>query len=271
MTTTTLRETRATPSIAAPTPPEARGSAQRVLSYLGSTLRLSLTDGGFIGFIIAMPTAMYLFFSTLYGDEIGGAEIQRHIMVMMATYGAMGSALAAGNAIQNERATGWFRQLMLTALSPTQFFFTRLLAALLLILPPIVVVLGVGAIDGVRLPLATWASVVGVALVVLIPFVVMGLVVGLWLKPQAANAATTFLMLALAMLGGMWVPLDQMPQVLQDIGILLPSYWAGQFALTPITGDPVAARGVITLVAWTVGLAALGVVGYRRAVATSKR
>lgn len=249
-----------------------RSAASRILSYLVASVRHALTDGGFIGFIIAMPTAMYLFFSTLYGgEEMGGIEWSQHMMVMMAVYGAMGSALSAGSAIQTERATGWFRQLMLTSLTPSQFFLTRTVTALLLILPPVVVVLVVGAIDGVRLPWPTWLSIVGIALIVLIPFVVMGMVTGLLLRPQAANAATTFLMLGMAMLGGMWVPLEQMPEALQNIGRLLPSYWAGEIVKLPISGADLPARGVVTLLAWTIGLTALGVVGYRRAVATSKR
>lgn len=257
-----------------PTQPAARagGGLRRMLLYAVWTLRVVLTDWAFIGFILAMPTMMYLFFGNLFGgEEMGGVQVKQHIMVMMATYGGMGSALVAGNLIQTERATGWFRQLMLTALTPTQFFVTRLITSLALILPPTIIVLLVGRIDGVELPWATWLQIIGVALVVLIPFVVMGLVIGLWLKPQAASAATTFVMLGMAMLGGMWVPLDQMPDVMQTIGELLPSYWAAQFSLVQITGADVPMQGVVTLLVWTLALAVVGVLGYRRAIANSKR
>lgn len=241
--------------------------------YFVQSVRLALSDVSFIGFLLAMPTAMYLFFSQLYKDEPGvGPLIQQSIMIMMATYGAMGSAMFAGTTIQSERSTGWFRQLMLSSLTPARFFTVRLLAALALIIPPVVLVLVVGYIDGVRLKsFWVWAEVVGISLIVLTPFVVLGIVIALWLRAQAANAATTFTMLAMAMLGGMWVPLDQMPQVLQTIGELLPSYWAAQFAMLPISEGEIQMRGVWTLIVWTVGLIALGVVGYRRAVATSKR
>lgn len=240
--------------------------------YLGASLRHLLGNAGFVGFILALPTAMYLFFSQIYGsDPTFGDQAKLQIMVQMATYGAMGSALSAGNAIQTERSTGWFRQLMLSSLTPTTFFVVRALSALLMILPPVALVLAVGRIDGIELPLGTWFAVAGVALVVLIPFVVMGLVVGLWLKPQTASAATTFLMLGLAMLGGMWVPLEMMPDVLQTVGKVLPSYWAVEMAKLPITGDAIPLTGVLVLVGWTLFLTLLGVLGYRRAVATSKR
>ncbi len=268
MTTLTATATTITP----PGPREPRAGGRRVLAYLWSTLRMALTDWAFLGFIIAMPSAMYLFFGTLYGaDDMGGMDYKQHVLVMMATYGAMGSALAAGATIQVERATGWFRQLMLTALTPAEFFGTRMLGALLVVVPPVVVVLMVGALTGVRLQPETWLAIVGVSLLVLLPFVMMGLVAGLWLKPSAAGGATTFLMLAMAMLGGMWVPLEQMPEVLQGIGRMLPSYWAARFTLLPVVGGPVPVRGVVTLLAWILGMAVLGVVGYRRAISHSRR
>ena len=270
-----MTATASTPRpIATAAPAPARRSVLPLIThYLGATLRHSLSDPAFIGFLLAMPAAMYLFFSQLYGSEPGHEqEIKQHIMVMMASYGAMGSAIAAGNTMQTERTTGWFRQLMLSALTPTTFFIVRVGAALFLLIPPIALTLGVAAIDGVRLDSwTTWFEIIGVSLLSLIPFIVMGIVVGLWMKPQTASAASTFLMLGMAALGGMWVPLDDMPNALQQVGMVLPSYWAAQNALLPVTGDPIRVRGVITLVAWTLGLALLGVLGYRRAVSNSKR
>lgn len=271
--TTTPRPHRAQDPMSAARGGRPRGGLAVSWHYFVQSVRLALSDVSFVGFLLAMPTAMYLFFSQLFKDTPGeGAIIQQSIMVMMATYGAMGSAMSAGNALQNERSTGWFRQLMVSSLTPARFFGVRLLAALALIIPPVVLVLVVGYIDGVRLEsFWVWAQVVGVSLIVLTPFVVLGIVIALWLRAQAAVAATTFIMLAMAMLGGMWVPLDQMPGALQMVGRLLPSHWAAQFAMLPISEGEIQMRGVWTLIIWTVGLIALGVLGYRRAVATSKR
>ncbi len=268
MTTTDLRGRTAV----APTSRTARGSLRRCLGYGWASTRQALTDASFIGFLLVMPTAIYLFFATVYGTEAeGGIEAKRQIMINMATYGAMGSALVAGSNIQIERATGWLRQLQLTALTATQFFVVRAVVALLLVLPPVLLVLLVGRLDGVQLAAWQWFAVAGLSLVVLIPFVVMGIVVGLWLKPQAASGATTFLMLAMAMLGGLWVPMQFLPDILQTIGRTLPSYWAMEIAKLPLSGGAVPLRGVVLLAAWTVALTALGAIGYRRAIHTSKR
>jgi ABC-2 type transport system permease protein len=101
--------------------------------------------------------------------------------------------------------------------------------------------------------------------------IVLGLVIGLWFRPQASQAATTAVMLALSMLGGLWFPLDMMPDAMAAVGRCLPSYWVGRLAVWPLTGGDFPWTGVGVLALWAVGLCALGVLGYRRAVRTSRR
>lgn len=101
--------------------------------------------------------------------------------------------------------------------------------------------------------------------------IVFGLVIALWFKPQTATAVTTLAMLALAMLGGLWVPLQLMPEVMQTIGKLLPSYWASQIGAWPLVGGDFPWQGVIVLVVWLAVLVGVGALGYRRAIRTSRR
>ena len=99
-------------------PARRRGSV--VLGYLGRSLVRQLSNTPFMVFVIAMPTAMYLMFSAMWGDAVlaDGTSFGAVLMTMMATYGGLGAALHAGNAIQAERSTGWLRQIQLTPLRP---------------------------------------------------------------------------------------------------------------------------------------------------------
>lgn len=254
-------------------PVEARAATSRFLGYLGRSLAIQLRDWSFLAFIIAMPSTIYLFFATIYGDQTaeGGASAAAVMMIAMATYGGLGAAMSAGNQITNERSTGWFRQLMLTALTPAQFIGAKVLVAVGIILPAIAVVFAAGATRGVRMPAQTWLGSGGLMLAALLPMVLLGLVIGLWLKPAAAAAATTLTMLALAMLGGLWFPLEMMPEAMQVVGRALPSYWAGRIASWPLMGGDFPLAGVGVIVAWTAALVGLGALGYRRAVRTSRR
>ena len=89
-----------------------RGAGVRHFAhYLLHSWLMTLRDWSFLAFIMAMPVTIYLFFAGIYGDQLsqGGVEVAAIMMVTMATYGALGAAMSAGNQITNERSTGWFR------------------------------------------------------------------------------------------------------------------------------------------------------------------
>ncbi len=265
--------TAAVPTPAATLAPARRGGLRHFAHYILHSWLGTLREWPFLAFVVAMPVTIYLFFAGIYGDQVsqGGVEVAAIMMVTMATYGALGAAMSAGNQITNERSTGWFRQLMITALTPTQFIVAKVLVAIGVVIPAIVVVFAAGAARGVRMPAQTWLASGALVLAALLPMVVLGLVIGLWLKPAAASAATTLTMLALSMLGGLWFPLEMMPEAMQTVGRLLPSYWAGRIGSWPLVGGDFPIRGVLVIGAWTVVLVALGALGYRRAVRTSRR
>lgn len=250
-------------------------AVRHVAHYVAHSVLATLRDWAFLAFVVAMPTTMYLFFANIYGDQQSGANngasVAAVMMVTMATYGALGAAMSAGAQIQTERATGWFRQLMLTALTPAQFLVAKIAVAVTVIVPAIGAVFVAGAARGVRMGAGTWAASGALILVSLLPMVVLGLVIGLWLKQAAAGAATTLTMLALSMLGGLWFPLDLMPDAMAAIGRTLPSYWAGRIGAWPIAGGDFPWQGVWVIGIWTVSLVVLGALGYRRAVRTSRR
>ncbi len=252
-----------------------RGSGRRPAPfphYVASSLLIMLREWSFLAFVVAMPTAMYLFISSIYGDAgAGGVQASAVMMVTMATYGGLGAAMSAGNQIQNERSTGWFRQLMITALTPAQFVTAKVLVAVGVVIPAIGVVFAAGALRGVRLDAGTWLGSGALLLVALLPMILLGLALGLWFKPAAASAATTLTMLTLSMLGGLWIPLELMPDAMASLGRLLPSYWAGRIGLWPIVGGDFPWQGVAVIGVWSAGLVVLGALGYRRAVRTSRR
>ena len=266
------RPTQTTPASDA-RPARSTGGTRRFLHYTGQSILTQVRDWAFLGFIIVMPTTIYLFFSGMFGDQATDSAINvaALMMVMMATYGGLGAAMNAGAQMQSERSSGWFRQLMLTALTPAQFVVAKVITAVVVVIPAIATVFIAGAVRGVRLDAGTWAASLGLIVTALLPMVVFGLVIALWFKPQTAMAVTTLTMMALAMLGGLWYPLEMMPAGMQTIGRLLPSYWASQIGSWPLTGGAFPVQGVLVLGGWLVVLVGLGALGYRRAIRTSRR
>lgn len=247
-------------------------SGRRLARYFVHSLTQTLRNWAFLTFVIALPTTLYLFFSTLYGAEaVGPTTVSALMMVTMAAYGGLGAAMNAGNSLQTERSTGWFRQLMVTPLTATEFLIAKAAVAVVVIVPALVAVFVAGVAQGVRLPPPTWLAVLGMLLVTLTPMILLGLALGMFFNAQTSQAATTIVLILMSMLGGLMVPLQFMPDSLQAVGRTLPAYWIGELGQWPIRGGEFPIDGVWVLLAWTVGLSVLCVIGYRRAVRTAPR
>lgn len=246
---------------------------RRVARYAAASVQRALSDFSFVFFIVALPSAIFLFFATIYGNQptSAGFKVDTFMMVSMAAYGGMGAAMSAGTAMQTERANGWFRQLQLTPLTSAEFFVSRLVVAVVLMVPAIGAVFVCGALRGVSLDGTRWLAAAGVLVVTLIPMIAMGIAIALWFSPQTAAPATTFMTLLLSMLGGLWFPMSMMPEGLAAVGRLLPSYRALDVANWTLAGGDFPWQSITLLASWTAALVVLGVVGYRRAVRNSRR
>lgn len=229
----------------------------------------------FVFFTVALPVLMFLMFNQIFGQELSGEDGQSvgtFIMVRMAAYGGLGAALNAGAMIQIERANGWLRQLMVAGLQPRSFVVGKLVAAMVVVLPALFGVFLAGILlagvdlsgpELLRSLLALWVGMV--------PLVLMGLGIGMALKPSAVGAVTTIGMMLLAVAGGLWFPYDMFPTWLQTVARFLPTYWLGELGTWGILGGDLPMRGVLTLAAWTLGLAIACAMLLRRAARRASR
>jgi ABC-2 type transport system permease protein len=194
-------------------------------------------------------------------------------MISMAAYGSLGAAMSGGAQLAVERRSGWFRQLTITVLPPRAFLWSKAAVIMLIVLPALILVFAAGfVIGGVRAPVLVWLASLGLMWLALIPLTILGIVLGLWIKAEAVQGFTTLLLLVLALLGGLWFPVEIMPTVMKDIAHGLPSYWLAELGRYPfLPGSAFPWTGVWVLALWTAGLTVVGALGYRRAAANSKR
>lgn len=237
------------------------------LTYTALSARSTFRNARFIIFTLALPLMLYLLFNNLYGNQDSGVgiSVSAYLMVSMAAYGGLGAAINAGARIAIERQTGWNRQLRLSALTPTAYMVSKSIVSLLVALPAIILVFLAGATIGkVRLPLSSWLQAgVGVWLA-LIPFAVVGLAIGFIATVDSVQPLTVVVYMAMSILGGLWFPIEQFSPFLQHVAKAMPSYWVGEIGRASLAGTALPWSGIMVLLAWTVGLAALGTLAYRR-------
>ncbi len=236
------------------------------LLYLRTEIQRTFRVPQFNLFTLAMPLLLYVLFSSIYGtDTVDGTSVAAWFMVNMSVFGAMGAATSAGGRIAMERAVGWTRQLRLTPLTGRAYLAGKAATALVVAIPSLLLLYAAGRlVKGVDLPLATWAEVFGWTLVGLVPFVALGILLGHLLTGDSLGAVSGALFTVLALLGGIWFPVDQMPGALASIARATPSYWLAQAGRDPLSGHTIGMHGVLVLAGWTAVFGLATVRRYRR-------
>ncbi len=218
----------------------------------------------FFLFSIAFPLVLfYTVAGTNRHSELAGIPFPLYYMAGMASWGAMASVMAGGARISLERSAGWTRQMRITPLSMLAYFRAKVLSGYVMAIVSLALLFAAGLTLGVRLSIAHWFEMTGLMLVGLIPFVVLGILLGHLLNSESMGPALGGIVAIFALLGGAWGPLAR-SGALKTIAEDIPSYWLVQAAHVSLGAGVWGARGWIVLAAWTAVLLRLTVRVYRR-------
>ncbi|MGW2019059.1 ABC transporter permease [Streptomyces sp. NPDC001927] len=231
-------------------------------AYVRLEVRRSLRDVGFAIGSVGVPVMMYLLFTNLGTDE---AVWKTASMVGMAAYGAVNAALSVGTGIAEDRSVGWLRQLRITPMTPRQVVIGRALTGSVIVLPALTAVLLAGAVvNGVRMPAWQWAALAVALWLGSLPFTLLGLGNGYRLSAQTTGVVNVACNLGLAVVGGLWFPVELFPDWLRVISSYTPTNRFAELgrALTEGSAPGLAAIAVITVWALLFGLYATD--SYRR-------
>ena len=121
-----------------------------------------------------------------------------------------------------------------------------------------------GTAFGVRLTAHEWLTVVGLILIGLIPFAVLGILVGHLLNADSVAIAVGGIVTLFALLGGAYAFLLAKSGPLFEVMKALPSYWLVQAGKAADGGGGWPAEGWIVVAVWTLALLPLAVFAYHR-------
>lgn len=233
------------------------------LTYLFLELKSTVRNARFVIFTLIMPSALFVLWGRIgRGSTVGGIDTVAYLMVSLAAFGGIFATLSTGSRIAVERSIGWNRLLRLTPLRPATYLLAKGAIAMLVALPALLAVFGIGRlVMQVQLRATQWLAVVGLSWLALVPFAVLGIVIGYLATADSVQPITSGLFFLLGLLGGLWFPIEQLPRVMQRIAEATPSYWLAALARSPLTHHSSYERAGLALAAWTV---VLGVLAARR-------
>lgn len=218
----------------------------------------------FLLFSLGFPLILYVIIaSTNRHAKVDNIDFPLYFMAGMASWGAMLATLSSGSRIALERQVGWTRQIRITPLKMSVYFAAKVICGYLMALVTMAVLYVAGAALGVRLGGSNWLVMVGLLLVGLIPFVLLGIMAGHLLTPESLGPAVGGLGALFAVFGGAWGPIASGGAFLGVVK-LIPSYWLVQSGKIAYDGGGWPGQAWIVVAIWSIAVGRLAIFVYRR-------
>jgi ABC-2 type transport system permease protein len=219
---------------------------------------------------LAFPLVFYSFFGLAFGSgrSAGPVDMGTYLLATFGCFGVIGAALFGfGVGVASERGQGWMLLKRATPMPPFAYFFAKIFMALLFagLIVGGLFTLG-SAVGGIRLPPATWLSLAGVLITGALPFCAFGLALGYLCGPNSAPAVINIVYLPMAIVSGLWMPVQVLPGFLQKVAPWLPAYHYSQLALGTLGAGsgPPAAQSLLYLLVFSALALGVAYLAYRR-------
>jgi ABC-2 type transport system permease protein len=237
------------------------------LGYTRYELLRTFRNRRFLLFSLGFPIVLYAAIAVPNRDvrDFGGTGIPMalYYMVALAGFGTMMAMVSSGVRIAGERATGWTRQLRITPLKSSAYFRAKVLTAYAMAASSIALLFACGIATGVRLSAGEWLQMTGLMLVGLAPFAALGILLGHLMNVDSMGPATGGIVSLLAFVSGTWFPVAE-HGFMHELALALPSYWLVQASHVSFGGAGWTTTGWLVVGGWTVVLARLARIAYRR-------
>lgn len=194
----------------------------------------------FVFWSLLMPILFYIIFTKIFNTGIENKqEWQAHYLMSMTAFSVMGSAIMTlGIRLVEERTKGWSMFMRITPLSEHAYFAAKMIGQTVIHIFSITIIFIAGTIiNNVSLSPFEWMMSGVWILAGSFPFLALGTLVGTMKRVDTASGISNVIYMILAISGGMWMPMEIMPEFVQNIGKWLPSYNFGNGAWQIIRGS----------------------------------
>ena len=187
--------------------------------------------------MFALPTLLFpLVFYVMFGVLLNRGSNSGMGAYLMATYGVfgvMGAAMCGfGATVAMERTQGMLRLKRALPTPPGAYLFAKTgMAMLFVLMISLCLMLVAITLGKVMLTPVQALLLIVINLLGSLPFAALGLYIGTLSSANGSPAILNMVMLPMAFLSGLWLPLSILPNWLQNIAPVWPSYHLSQLAL----------------------------------------
>ncbi|QED48605.1 ABC transporter permease [Cytobacillus dafuensis] len=216
------------------------------------TIRI-LRNPYFVFWSLFMPILFYIIFTKIFNTDIQDKQVwQAHYLMSMTAFSVMGSAIMTlGIRLVEERTKGWAMFMRITPLSDYAYFTAKMIGQTVIHLISIIIIFTTGAIvNDVTLTVYEWLMSGLWILAGSFPFLALGTLVGTMKRVDTASGVSNVIYMIFAISGGMWMPMEIMPEFVQAFGKWLPSYNFGNGAWQIIRGNSPELKNIMILIGY---------------------
>lgn len=183
-------------------------------------------------FLIPSVALPLLFYGVMgLGLSKGREEVAHFMLANYVIFASIAPAMFGfGAAVAAEREAKLIELKQIAPLPAGGYLIGRLAGALALVAASVCLLGLLAFFGGVKMVSWRWAATLGLGLASAIPFALIGLNIGLRLGSQGATAIANLLFLTFCLFGGLWIPLNMMPDWFAKIAQVMPSYHLGQLS-----------------------------------------
>jgi ABC-2 type transport system permease protein len=225
-----------------------------LLAQLRAEVRILARNGEQLLLTLVIPVLLLVFFSLVDVLPTGTKDPVDFLTPGVLALAVMSSAMVSlGIATGFERSYKVLKRLGATPLGRPRWLAAKTMSVVAVQIVQVGVLLGVAVALGWRADGPLWVGALGAVALGTLAFAGIGLTIAGRLRAEINLAAQNGLYLVLLLLGGMVIPLDELPGPLADAAALLPSA-----ALADVLRETLAGTGVdpsrswIVLLVWAV-------------------
>lgn len=226
--------------------------------YIKKDLLILIRNPTYMIVTILIPVLLFLF----YGRS--NAEQVEYIAASFCAFSVFGIVFFQfGVSISSDRDSYWYKFTRTLPGSMLNSIVSRIVTAILLSVVSITIIM---IVSGILFNLGSGKIITLYTALILgaIPFSLMGAALGYLIPPKLALPIANLIYLVLSFIGGLWTPPSNMsPEILQ-IAQFTPTFHWGTILWSTIEGVSPPPLSILVLVIYSVILALLTYIGYRK-------
>lgn len=220
-----------------------------------NTLRLFVRNKRFLIISLLIPIFFYLLFTKVMNVGLAGADLvawKADYLVSMMTYGIlMDSVMMISSTLVSDRENGFDQLITLSPLPKSRYYASVIFSFFGLFELSIISLLVVGYyINSVTYSILEVLSFLIALPLTALPLIMIGILLSLAGSSNTVSGLANLLVFPLAIVSGLWWPIDSLPNWIQSIGKWMPTYFMSNVMKTLYHHHTLELQSSLGLILW---------------------